>query len=225
MRFLCDAMLGGLAKWLRAAGHDAYYAREGTDVSDRRLVERAMEEERVLLTADGGFLERAPVRDGRVGFSMVPQHLPVEEQLRLVVGRFGLRWHASRCMKCGGRARGRTAGVRRGPGPVRRRARPSVVLPVRGLRTRLLARLALGEDLRSPRAGLRGIAFSYQLSAVSKDAWSCLVPVWGAFGWADRRFSGCATRVALLVRRGRGFAGGGGASSWLRGRSQSGEAR
>ena len=103
MRFLCDAMLGGLAKWLRAAGHDAYYAREGTDVSDRRLVERAMEEERVLLTADGGFLERAPVRDGRVGFLMVPQHLPVEEQLRLVAGRFGLRWHASRCMKCGGR--------------------------------------------------------------------------------------------------------------------------
>jgi uncharacterized protein with PIN domain len=28
VRFLCDAMLGGLAKWLRAAGYDTYYARE-----------------------------------------------------------------------------------------------------------------------------------------------------------------------------------------------------
>jgi uncharacterized protein with PIN domain len=28
MRFLCDAMLGGLAKWLRAAGYDTYYARD-----------------------------------------------------------------------------------------------------------------------------------------------------------------------------------------------------
>ncbi|HEX2739944.1 MAG TPA: DUF5615 family PIN-like protein, partial [Rubrobacter sp.] len=72
MRFLCDAMLGGLAKWLRAAGYNAYYAREGTDVSDAALTRKALEESRVLLTSDGGFLERKPVRDGRVGFLKVP---------------------------------------------------------------------------------------------------------------------------------------------------------
>ena len=99
--FLCDAMLGGLAKWLRAAGYDAYYAREGTDVSDRTLVAKALEEGRVLLTSDGGFLERKPVRDGRVGFLQVP-HLPLEDQLRLVVGRFGLVRRQSRCMQCNG---------------------------------------------------------------------------------------------------------------------------
>ena len=55
MRFLCDVMLGGLAKWLRAAGYDAYYAREGTDVSDGVLVRMAIEEGRVLLTSDRGF--------------------------------------------------------------------------------------------------------------------------------------------------------------------------
>jgi uncharacterized protein with PIN domain len=101
VRFLCDAMLGGLAKWLRAAGYDTYYAREGTDVSDGSLTAKALEEGRVLLTSDGGFLERKPVRDGRVGFLRVP-HLPLEEQLRLVVGHFVLTRRQSRCMKCNG---------------------------------------------------------------------------------------------------------------------------
>ena len=101
MRFLCDAMLGGLAKWLLAAGYDTYYAREGTDVSDTSLTKRALEEGRVLLTSDGGFLERTALRDGSVTFLKVP-HLPVEEQLRLVATRFDLVRRQSRCMECNG---------------------------------------------------------------------------------------------------------------------------
>lgn len=101
VRFLCDAMLGGLAKWLRAAGYDTYYAREGTDVSDATLTRKALEESRVLLTSDGGFLERKLVRDGSVGFLKVP-HLPLEDQLRLVVEHFGLVRLESRCMECNG---------------------------------------------------------------------------------------------------------------------------
>lgn len=101
MRFLCDAMLGGLAKWLRAAGHDTLYASEDTDTADRALVRLAMNEERALLTSDGGFLERGPVRDGEVAFLLVP-HLPVEDQLRLIAGHFGLERHAPRCMRCNG---------------------------------------------------------------------------------------------------------------------------
>jgi uncharacterized protein with PIN domain len=102
VRFLCDAMLGGLAKWLRAAGYDAYYAREGTDVSDRTLTTKALREGRVLLTSDGGFLERKPVRDGELGFLMVP-HLPLDDQLGLVVEHFGLVRRQSRCMACSGK--------------------------------------------------------------------------------------------------------------------------
>lgn len=94
-------MLGGLAKWLRAAGHDAFYAQEGTDTSDAHLVRVAMEEGRVLLTSDRGFLERGPVRDGEVAFLLVP-HAPVEEQLRLVTGTFRLDRRPSRCMGCNG---------------------------------------------------------------------------------------------------------------------------
>lgn len=101
MKFLCDAMLGALAKWLRAAGHDAVYASEGTDISDAHLVRVAMVEDRVLLTSDRGFLERKPVRDGEVEFLLVP-HTPVEEQLRLVARRFGLERRQSRCMECNG---------------------------------------------------------------------------------------------------------------------------
>ena len=101
MRFLCDAMLGGLAKWLRAAGYDTYFAREGTDVSDASLTRRALEEGRMLLSSDGGFLERKPVRNGRVGFLRVP-HLPIEDQLRLVVRQFALTRRQSRCMECNG---------------------------------------------------------------------------------------------------------------------------
>ena len=94
-------MLGGLAKWLRAAGYDAYYAREGTDVSDRTLTAKALVERRVLLTSDGDFLERKPVRDGSVGFLKVP-HVQLEDQLRLVVEHFGLNRRQSRCMVCSG---------------------------------------------------------------------------------------------------------------------------
>jgi uncharacterized protein with PIN domain len=95
-------MLGGLAKWLRAAGYDAYYAREGTDISDRTLARKALEEGRVLLSGDGGFLERRPVRDGRLTYFRVPPG-PVEAQLGSVVERFGLVRKESRCMACNGR--------------------------------------------------------------------------------------------------------------------------
>ena len=99
-RFLCDAMLGGLAKWLRAAGQDAYYAREGTDISDAHLVRVAMAQGRVLLTSDRGFLERKPVRDGEVELLLLPHML--EEQLRLVSETYGLGRRPSRCMECNG---------------------------------------------------------------------------------------------------------------------------
>ena len=94
-------MLGGLAKWLRAAGYDAYYASQGTDIDDRTLTEKALREGRTLLTGDRGFLERAPVRDGRLELLLLP-HLPVEEQLRMVIERFGLEPRPSRCMECNG---------------------------------------------------------------------------------------------------------------------------
>jgi uncharacterized protein with PIN domain len=49
-RFLCDEMLRGLGRWLRAAGYDTVIAAGG--LPDRALAARCAEEDRVLLTKD-----------------------------------------------------------------------------------------------------------------------------------------------------------------------------
>lgn len=55
MKFLCDEMLAGLARWLRAAGYDTALADGG--MPDRDLVARAAEENRLLMTRDRKILE------------------------------------------------------------------------------------------------------------------------------------------------------------------------
>ena len=49
MSFACDAMLGGLARWLRAAGYDTSWHH---GIEDRDLVRLAGEQGRTLLTSD-----------------------------------------------------------------------------------------------------------------------------------------------------------------------------
>jgi uncharacterized protein with PIN domain len=48
-RFACDAMLGGLARWLRAAGYDASWD-DGID--DGELIRLARAEGRTALSSD-----------------------------------------------------------------------------------------------------------------------------------------------------------------------------
>jgi uncharacterized protein with PIN domain len=98
-RFACDAMLGGLARWLRAAGYDACWS---ADVGDRELVELARREGRVLLTSDTGILLYGVVRDGVVPALLIPHRLGKEEQLAFVLSRLGLAARDPRCMACGG---------------------------------------------------------------------------------------------------------------------------
>jgi uncharacterized protein with PIN domain len=50
-QFLCDEMLHGLGRWLRAAGYDTVIAAGG--LSDRALPTCCAEEDRVLLTKIG----------------------------------------------------------------------------------------------------------------------------------------------------------------------------
>jgi len=50
MKLLCDEMLKGLCRWLRAAGYDAEQADDGEN--DRNLLARAKLSGRVLLTRD-----------------------------------------------------------------------------------------------------------------------------------------------------------------------------
>ena len=98
--FVCDAMLGGLARWLRAAGYDAEFEH---GISDPALVARALESGRVLLSSDAGVFERSIVRKELVRSLFVPRAVPKVEQLRFVLGALKLPVLEPRCMGCGGR--------------------------------------------------------------------------------------------------------------------------
>jgi uncharacterized protein with PIN domain len=59
MRFVADAMLGTLAKWLRILGYDALF---DTSLNDNELVRLARAEDRVLLTRDHELAQRRGVQ-------------------------------------------------------------------------------------------------------------------------------------------------------------------
>jgi uncharacterized protein with PIN domain len=58
-RFMADAMLGRLARWLRILGYDTAYER---NVADNVLIERVIEEGRWLLTRDTYLVQRRVLR-------------------------------------------------------------------------------------------------------------------------------------------------------------------
>jgi len=101
-RFLCDASLGGLARWLRAAGYAAL-ARPAT--SGEALAGTAEGKGLVLLTSDSEVLDRKSARAGTLAVVWVPSTLSPREQLGLVMKDLGLRPREPRCMACGGELR------------------------------------------------------------------------------------------------------------------------
>jgi hypothetical protein len=123
-RFLADAMLGRLARWLQALGFDTTY---DPAVHDPELVALAAAEGRVLLTRDRHLVDH--LRPERA--VLVTDDDPLA-QLRQVVAACALRPPArlfSRCLVCNGQLRDATPDeaatlvpeASRGlPGPVRR---------------------------------------------------------------------------------------------------------
>ncbi len=97
--FYCDAMLGGLARWLRAAGYDALFE---YGIDDADLIARAREQGRVLLSSDGPLFDRTIVRTGGVAALFVPRQTGKIEQLEFVMRRLSLPLRPPRCMACGG---------------------------------------------------------------------------------------------------------------------------
>lgn len=94
-RFLCDAMLGRLARWLRALGLDAAF---DPDIDDAALVRWAVDEGRVVLTRD-----RSLPEEWRVSGCVVVASDDPLEQLREVAERFDLTVPGplfSRCLEC-----------------------------------------------------------------------------------------------------------------------------
>lgn len=101
-RFVCDAMLGGLARWLRACGYEAEFEH---GIDDAALVARAAETGAILLSSDRPLFDRRPLHDGTVIGVFVPRHAPVLDQAAFVLRAFGLGVQEPRCMRCGGALR------------------------------------------------------------------------------------------------------------------------
>ena len=102
IRFFCDAGLGGLARWLRAAGYDALWE---AGIDDDELLRQGVKHSAVILTTDSMLMERRVLRDGVIPAFWMPPTLSIAGQLRLVVREFALALRESRCMSCGGELR------------------------------------------------------------------------------------------------------------------------
>lgn len=94
-RFIADSMLGKLARWLRILGFDTLYFR-GMD--DRKLMERALDEGRCLLTRDTRLA--AAGKDGLK--TLFIESDSWREQLREVLGAFKCSpvGFLTRCLIC-----------------------------------------------------------------------------------------------------------------------------
>lgn len=96
MRFLCDEMLHGLARWLRAAGYDTASAASGA--KDGALIRRCLAEDRILLTKDRHLAELA----ARRGIRVVPMAGDgLEAEVRALGAAAAINWlHApfTRCL-------------------------------------------------------------------------------------------------------------------------------
>ena len=98
-RFYCDAGLGGLARWLRAAGHEALWT---AGIDDDELLRAAQKVAAVILTTDSMLMERRVLRDCLIPSFWLPPTLHIEQQLSLVFREFNLTLKQPRCMSCGG---------------------------------------------------------------------------------------------------------------------------
>lgn len=97
-RFILDVHLGRLAAFLRLLSFDCHY---GNDLDDAQIIDRALDEHRIILTRDAGILMHSRVTHGAFVHTTEPMR-----QVRETVDRFqlerGIRpW--TRCMKCNGR--------------------------------------------------------------------------------------------------------------------------
>jgi uncharacterized protein with PIN domain len=98
LKFITDGMLGKLARWLRMLGHDVHYYR---DSEDKKLVELAESEKRVLLTRDHELYQQAVTRGVEAVLVKVADEA---EKLADLAKRFNFKLEidlsSSRCPKC-----------------------------------------------------------------------------------------------------------------------------
>jgi uncharacterized protein with PIN domain len=97
--FWCDAGLGGLARWLRAAGYESHW-RYGID--DVELLAEAQKISATILTTDTGLMERRVIVQGIIPALCVSPTLRIPDQMAIVFRELKLEIRTPRCMACGG---------------------------------------------------------------------------------------------------------------------------
>jgi hypothetical protein len=85
-RFIADANVGKLARWLRLMGYDTEFFAAGDDAA---LVARALQEGRTILSRDTRIMQRRLVKSGRLRAVLLKDDRP-ENQVRQVVETLGL---------------------------------------------------------------------------------------------------------------------------------------
>jgi len=100
-RFLCDPSLGGLARWLRAAGYEADWLR--APAADP--VAEAGRRGAMLVTTDSRQAGRMGAGEGVPGVLWVPSSLSRVRQLGVVLRDLDLEPREPRCMACGAELR------------------------------------------------------------------------------------------------------------------------
>jgi len=106
-RFVVDAMLGRLARWLRALGYDTLYPGPTPGpAGDRRLLALAHAEDRVLITRDRMLARLAAERGCLIAAGALDDQL-VEALERLALSPDDAR-RLSRCLECNAELEPRT---------------------------------------------------------------------------------------------------------------------
>ncbi len=95
MRLLCDEMLAGLARWLRAAGYDTALAAPGT--SDDAVLAQCRAELRVLISRDQRLAREAG--EGLTAVLLLRGE-DRDEHARVLTGALGLDWTFAPFTRC-----------------------------------------------------------------------------------------------------------------------------
>ena len=97
MKFLCDQMLGTLAKWLRIYGFDTFFV--NSEMDDAKLMETTKKENRILITRDRNLIQSARRENLK---TIEIKKTDIDEQISTVLGdiKIDKTKVLSRCILC-----------------------------------------------------------------------------------------------------------------------------